>query len=156
MQWGGSFVRTYVCVFVWVCQPLSLAGYYMLQQCCSIPNNNNSAQSIPAENEILFCILCRHLLNPKCIKKKENNTYRKTNPPKNKAEGAKRSRSNKDIQQKKMKSKQNAFERVCSITMCVIAWLARQPKRGRRGCGRTPDTHTHPHTRFSIKIYNAK
>jgi len=138
-----------VCVPVWVCQPLSLAGYYMLQQCCSIPNNNNSAQSIPAENEILFCILCRHLLNPKCIKKNtqkiriERRTRRRIKQKDQKGAGATRTH------RKKMKSKQNAFERVCSITMCVIAWLARQLKRGRRmgrGVAGPPHIHSHTHT----------
>jgi len=38
---------------------------------------------------------------PKMYKKKyTKNTYRKTNPPKNKAEGPKRSGSNKDTQKK--------------------------------------------------------
>jgi len=45
-----------------------------------------------------------------------------------------------------MKSKQNAFERVCSITMCVIAGVG-------TGGGRQGDapsykyTHTQPYTR---------
>lgn len=121
----------------------------MLQQCCSIPNNNNSNKqqqqqkqrlSIPAENEILFCILCRRLRSQKHkeAQDEKNAQWRQQAAGKPAKNMTTKGEAAAAAEEKKMKSKQNAFERVCSITMCVIA----ASRCGGRRC-RKPPTQTH-------------